>query len=76
MSKVIENVRTEFPEFWKLPITKSHKNYNKTYFDEVNASLIFEQLAESNKSDDLVLDQTAPYSQVLDVNHHTKCRFS
>ncbi len=55
MSKVIEDVKTEFPGFWNLAITKAGVKYEKTFFDEVNASLLFERLAESGSSDDLAL---------------------
>lgn len=55
MSIVIDDIRTDFREFWNLPIVKGGVNYKKSYFDELNASLLFERLAESSTSDDLAI---------------------
>lgn len=52
-NRILEDLRKDFRGFWDLEIRKANTSYEKTYFDEVNTSLIFERLAESGSRDDL-----------------------
>ena len=53
--KLLDDIEQDFPGFWETPIVKQGKEYRKTFFDKVNASLLLGRLAESTDDDDLVL---------------------
>lgn len=54
-SGLIDDVTKDFKEFWDLPIKQGDAVYTKSAYDKVNASLIFERLAEETGKDDLAL---------------------
>lgn len=54
-SGLIDDVTKDFKEFWDLPIKQGGITYAKSTYDKVNASLIFERLAEETGKDDLAL---------------------
>lgn len=71
MTNLIEDVTRDFREFWELPVMQSRRHsYRKTTFDKINASLLFERLAESGEKDDLAIvmpdDPTVPLLVIIE----------
>ena len=60
MTNLLQDVRKEFPEFWKLPISISGTDYSKTKFDRINVSLILEHLIGSTDNFLLIVNPIDP----------------